>query len=119
MLNASLSRHSVSPTVLWSGRTNTSFALSDSCANYARIAVRYVDNDGNYGSAEIDDPDGKQLCLMTASALPDAMFVKTGSLLFSGRNVDYNKFGEMAANGSGKVSSRSIFVLVVHGYRIK
>lgn len=105
-------RDSISPSVLLDNPNpimGKDYTLADSAANYSRMRIYYVDNDGYYGSVDMLDPNGKDVCLSTSTCSSQTGFwIKSRIVSISGTSVSTRKPSSWAYVGQTNVISPSV-----------
>lgn len=105
-----------------SGATNN-FQLTDSVANYKRIDIVYATNDGNIGTKTCYNYNTNFNTALfewwTSSGTGDALYLKSGQLIFSGSSVNYaNRYETSLTAGTlNRTATTNISIYKVIGYK--
>ena len=103
--------------------TNSNITLSDSAANYKRFKIYYFNDDNQYFSIELIDPNGKTTQLVSNSIINanSALYVKTAAISISGTSLTFSDsmFGLMRINTAGNTyyNDNKIKIHRIVGYK--
>lgn len=101
--------------------TNASLTLSDSSANYEYIEIFFRDNDGNYNSIKIYQPNGKNASLISQyNNGGTTVWFKIAIVAISGTSITFGNCEEVKlVHGSSIQASKAtnIYITRVVGYK--
>lgn len=93
--------------------------LTTSAANYARFKIYTKDTDGNQGSIELYEPNGKTFCSSLATAFSGSVYVKTKRWSISGTSISQIAYAAYTI-GNGGVSVdivNQVSIIRVEGWK--
>ena len=103
----------IAPVVLYTGDANGNITLKQSAANFARMTIYYSDHDGQVGSVDVQEPNGK-LVLMSTSW--QGRWIKVRSVKISGTSVNTQVTAQTDAVDNNTNASNLINIRKVLGW---
>lgn len=102
------------PTSLWSGNSNGNLTLSQSAANFTRITIYYRDNDNQYNSVDVYQPNGK---LVLLASNWEGRFHKMRSVTISGTSVNTARAYQTDTVDNHTDATNLIYIIRVLGWK--
>ncbi len=112
---------SVTPEVLYNDATGTNgtVTLSNSSANYSYLEIFYRNNDNQYSSVKVYNPNGKYVSLLTTYMASSYFMLKGARIQIS--NDKINKLGYYEGNAYNQATltsnANNTYITRVLGYK--
>ena len=112
---------SVTPEVLYNDSTGTNgtVTLSKSSANYSYLEIFYRNNDQQYSSVKVYQPNGKYVSLLTTYMASSYFMLKGARIQISGNKI--NKLGYYEGNAYNQstltTNANNTYIVRVLGYK--
>lgn len=105
--------------VLFNGDTNGTVTLNETSANYEYLEIFYRNNDQQYSSVKVYQPNGKQVSLFSCFVNnTDYLMIKGAKVTISGTSIIKNGYAEFNAKGQTSITwANNTFITRVIGYK--